>query len=120
MNLCAFLASAYVILDLWLYSQYLSRVLSVIERSTDRQYSFHYFLSFGYSKIKNQGRVTFSVIICSYFRKERIKITNISANNEAMLLKLGRDVAPYEMYQVVHILMLLWQHVWFLSPASSK
>ena len=48
------------------------------------------------------------------------KSTNISANNEAMLLKLGRDVAPYNMYQVVHILMLLWQHAWFQSPASSK
>ena len=48
------------------------------------------------------------------------KSKNISANNEAMLLKLGRDVAPYKMYQVVHILMLLWQHAWFQSPASSK
>ena len=27
-----------------------------------------------------------------------------------MLLQLGRDVAPYEIYQMVHILMLLWQH----------
>ena len=41
-------------------------------------------------------------------------------NNEAMLLKLGRDVAPYEIYQTVYILMLLWQHAWFQSPASSK
>ena len=48
------------------------------------------------------------------------KIKNISANNEAMLLKLGRDVAPYEIYQKVHILMLLWQHAQFQSPASSK
>ena len=64
--------------------------------------------------------MTISVIICSYFCKERIKITNISANNEAMLLKLGRDVASYEIYQVVHILMLLWQHAGFPSPASSK
>ena len=32
-----------------------------------------------------------------------------------MLLKLGRDVAPYEIYQTVHILMLLWQHAWFQS-----
>ena len=30
----------------------------------------------------------------------RHNIKNISANNEAMLLKLGRDVAPYEIYQV--------------------
>ena len=30
-----------------------------------------------------------------------------------MLLNLGRDVAPYKMYHMVHILMLLWQHVWF-------
>ena len=29
----------------------------------------------------------------------RHKIKNISANNEAMLLKLGRDVAPYEIYR---------------------
>ena len=28
------------------------------------------------------------------------KIKNISANNEAMLLKLGKDVAPYEIYQM--------------------
>ena len=27
-----------------------------------------------------------------------------------MLLKFGRDVAPYKIYQTVHILMLLWQH----------
>ena len=26
-----------------------------------------------------------------------------------MLLKLGGVVAPYEIYQMVHILMLLWQ-----------
>ena len=37
------------------------------------------------------------------------KIKNISANNEAMLLKLGRDVAPYKIHQIVHILMLLWR-----------
>ena len=38
------------------------------------------------------------------------KIKNISTNSKAMLLKLGRDVAPYEMYQVVQIFILLWQH----------
>ena len=27
------------------------------------------------------------------------KIKNISAENEAILLKLGRDVAPYEIYR---------------------
>ncbi len=48
------------------------------------------------------------------------KIKNISANNEAMLLKLGRDIAPYEIYQLVHILILLWQHARFHSPPSSK
>ena len=48
------------------------------------------------------------------------KIKNISANNEAMLLKLSRDVAPYKIYQRVYILMLLWQHAQFQSPASSK
>ena len=37
-----------------------------------------------------------------------------------MLLKLGRDVAPYEIYQMVYILMLLWQHARFQSPTSSK
>ena len=41
------------------------------------------------------------------FEPQRHKIENISANNEAMLLKLGRDVAPYKIYQMVHILMLL-------------
>ena len=48
------------------------------------------------------------------------KIKNIPANNEAMLLKLGRDVAPYEIYQIVHILMLLWQHAQFQSLSPSK
>ena len=32
-----------------------------------------------------------------------------------MQLKLGRDVAPYEIYQVVHIVMLLWQYARFQS-----
>ena len=45
----------------------------------------------------------------------RLKIKNISTNNEAMLLKLGRDVVPYEIYQMVHILLLLWQHARFQS-----
>ena len=48
------------------------------------------------------------------------KMKNISASNEVMLLKLGMYVAPYEIYQMVHILMLLWQHARFQSPASSK
>lgn len=48
------------------------------------------------------------------------KIKNISANNDAMLLKLGRDVATYKIYQVVQILMLLWQHARFQSAVSSK
>jgi len=48
------------------------------------------------------------------------KIKNISANIVAMLLKLSRDVAPYKIYQMVHILMLLWQHARFQSTASSK
>ena len=43
----------------------------------------------------------------------RHKIENISANNEAMLLKLGWDVEPYEIYQMVHIFMLPWQHARF-------
>ena len=37
-----------------------------------------------------------------------------------MQLKLDRDVVPYEIYQKVHILVLLWQHAQFQSPASSK
>ena len=48
------------------------------------------------------------------------KIKNISTNNKAMLLKLCRNFPPYEIYQMVHILMLLWQHARFQSPASSK
>ena len=49
----------------------------------------------------------------------RHKIKNISANNEAMLLKLGRDVVSYEIYQMAYILMLLWQHARFQSLAPS-
>ena len=56
--------------------------------------------------------------LCKYSGVTKIK--NISANNEAMLLKLGKDVAPYEIYQKVYILTLLWQHARFQSPASSK
>ena len=41
------------------------------------------------------------------------KIKNISVNNEVMVLKLGRDVAPYKIYHMVYILMLLWQHAQF-------
>ena len=51
------------------------------------------------------------------------KIKNISANNAAMLLKQcywSNAVVPYEIYHMVHILMLLWQHARFQSPASSK
>ena len=35
-----------------------------------------------------------------------------------MLLKLRTDVAPYEIYQMVHILMLLWKYARFQSLAS--
>ena len=41
------------------------------------------------------------------------KINNISANNKAMLLKLGTGIVPQEIHHLVHILMLLWQHSWF-------
>ena len=34
-------------------------------------------------------------------------------------MKLIRDVAPYEIYQIIHILILLSQHARFQSPASS-
>ena len=47
----------------------------------------------------------------------RQKIKNITVNNESMRLKLGRDVAPYEIYLTVHILVLLWQHARFQSHA---
>ena len=30
-------------------------------------------------------------------------------------MQLGRDVVTYEIYQMVHSLMLLWQHAWFQS-----
>ena len=51
----------------------------------------------------------------------RHKIKNVSTNNEAMLLKLGRDVVPYEIYQMVHILLLLWQHARFhLLPLQNE
>ena len=48
------------------------------------------------------------------------KTKDISTNNEAMLLKLGRDVAPNKIYQMLHIVMLLWQHARFQFPASLK
>ena len=76
---------------------------------------------------KKLGRVTLKGLnswhiqvfqLCKFSHWHKIK--NISANNEAMLLKLGRDIAPYEIYQMVRILMLLWQHAWFQSSASSK
>ena len=54
-----------------------------------------------------------SIVVCH-------KIKNVSANIEGMLLKLSRDVAPYKIYQMERILMLLWQHARFQSPASSK
>ena len=63
--------------------------------------------------------VTDDIIGCA-ITVVRHKIKNISADNEAMLLKLGRDVAPYGIYQMVHILMLLLQHPWFQSLSSSK
>ena len=38
-----------------------------------------------------------------------------------MLLKLCRSVAPKDIYQMVHILMLLWQHARFQSlPLENK
>ena len=37
----------------------------------------------------------------------RQKSKNICANNEAALLKYGRDVTPYKIYQMISILMLL-------------
>ena len=37
-----------------------------------------------------------------------------------MLFKLGWDVAVCKIHHMVHILMLLWQHARFQSPASSK
>ena len=54
-----------------------------------------------------------NLIISCASKVVRHKIKNISANNEAMLFKLGRDVAPYKIYQMIHILMLLWQHAQF-------
>ena len=50
----------------------------------------------------------------------RNKIKNTFANNEAILLKLGSNVAPYEIYQMVPIVMLLWQHTRPQSLSSSK
>ena len=47
-------------------------------------------------------------VIGSARKVVRHKINNIFANNEAMLLKLGRDFATYKIYQTVPILLLLW------------
>ena len=48
------------------------------------------------------------------------EIKNISAYNEAMLLKLGSNVAPHEIYQMVYILMLLRQHARFRSDGHLR
>ena len=45
--------------------------------------------------------VTDDVIGCVSTADETQIANNV--NNEAMLLKLGRDVAPYKIYQMVHI-----------------
>ena len=50
----------------------------------------------------------------------RHKIKSISSNIEAMLLKLGGDAASCKIYQMVHSLLLPWQHARFQSPASPK
>ena len=50
--------------------------------------------------MQNLGVQTESIMVFS-------GVAYISANNEAMLLKLGRDVAPYKIYQMVYILLLL-------------
>ena len=36
------------------------------------------------------------------------KINNISANNKAMLVKLGISIVLKEIHHMVHILMMLW------------
>ena len=63
--------------------------------------------------------ITDDVIGCSS-TVVRHKTKNISTNNEAMLLTLGRVVVPYEIYQMAPILMLLTQHARFQSLLSSK
>ena len=45
--------------------------------------------------------------------KSKHKIENISASNTAMKLKLGEHDIAEEMYQMVYILMLLWQYTQF-------
>ena len=49
--------------------------------------------------------------LCKLRRVVWHKIKNISANNEAVLLKLDWDVAPCKIHQMIYILMLLWQHL---------
>jgi len=49
----------------------------------------------------------------------RRTIKNVSAINKAVRLKIARDVALYEIYQMVDILMLLWQTTLFQSYSSS-
>ena len=59
-------------------------------------------------KVSYYANLAIDDIIDGVSRVVQHKIKNISANNKAMLLKRGRDVAPNEIYQIVHILMLLW------------
>ena len=80
-------------------------------------FSWHPFLFQRYSSYANL--VTNDIIGCASTVVWH-KIKNISANIEAMLLKLIRDVAPYKIYQMIHIFMLLLQHARFQSPAPSK
>ena len=49
---------------------------------------------------------------CSITVKKH-KLTNISANEKAMRMKLGNSNVLQEIHRVVHVLVLLWQHPWF-------
>ena len=72
--------------------------------------AFYFVTSFLIEEIFNvfyyANLITFDVMCCAN-TLVRQKIKNVSASNEVMLLKLGRDVVPYEIYQMVHILVLM-------------
>ena len=56
----------------------------------------------------------------SFFCSRDIQVFLLCKFVVQVLLKLGRDVAPFEIYQMVHIFMLLWQHARFQSLVFSK
>ena len=64
---------------------------------------------------------SFFYILSSLFLLLHSFLSSLSSLFEHSVPRQKRSCCRrYEIYQMVHILMLLWQHAWFQSPASSK